>query len=77
MELAGSVVGPYLDDFEHFLREHKYQPSTAHQYLTHCQTFDSFLAQQRIDLASLQQSHIDEFVNRKLAERPQIGRAHV
>ena len=69
MELAGSVVGAYLRDFEHCLREHRYQPSTARQYLVHCQTFDSFLVQQNIALASLQQSHIEEFVNRKMAER--------
>jgi site-specific recombinase XerD len=70
MEVAGSVVGPYLDDFEQFLRERRYQPSTAHQYVVHCQTFDSFLVDRHIALASLQQIHIEEFVQKKLAERP-------
>ena len=70
MELAGSVVGPYFGDFEQFLRKRRYQPSTARQYVVHCQTFDSFLVQRNIPLVSLQQSHIEEFVHRKLAERP-------
>lgn len=69
MEVAGSVVGPYLNDFERSLRERRYQPSTTHSYIVHCQTFDSFLAEQKIALASLQQSHLEEFVNRKMAER--------
>lgn len=70
MEVAGFVVGPYLDDFERSLRERRYQPNTTHKYIVHCQTFDSFLADQKIALASLQQSHVEEFVNRKLAQRP-------
>ncbi len=70
MELAGSVVGPHLGDFEEFLRERRYQPSTVRQYVVHCETFDSFLVQQSIALASLQQSHIEEFIHRKMAERP-------
>lgn len=70
MEIAGSVVGPYWGDFEQFLRDRRYQPSTAHQYVVHCQTFDSFLVDRNIALASLQQSHIEEFVQKKLAARP-------
>jgi integrase/recombinase XerD len=70
MEVAGSVVGPYLNDFDQFLRERRYQPSTARQYIVHCQTFDSFLVQRNIALTCLQQSHIEEFVHRKVAERP-------
>jgi site-specific recombinase XerD len=69
MKAAGSVVGPYLDEFERSLRERRYQPSTIDKYIVHCQTFDSFLAEQKIALASLQQTHLEEFVNRKLAER--------
>src|SRR5436853_5097182 len=70
MELAGSVVGPHMGDFEQFLRDRRYQPSTTRQYVVHCQTFDSFLVQRNIALAFLRQSHIEEFVHRKLAERP-------
>jgi integrase/recombinase XerD len=69
MKVTGSVVGPYLRDFEHFLLERGYQPSTTRYYLVQCQTFDSCLVQQNVTLPSLQEGHIEEFVVSKLAER--------
>lgn len=69
MTPTGSVLGPCLGGFERCLRGRGYLSTTIGKYLVKCQTFDSFLVQRGVGLASLDTTRVEEFVADTLGQR--------
>jgi integrase/recombinase XerD len=60
---------PLLDGFARSLQERGYRQSTIDQYISKCRTFDAFLSRREIDVASLDEHTIEEFLAAKLLQR--------
>lgn len=66
---TGSQLASHLEVFEDSLRKRGYRPGAVRQYVGKCRTFDAFLIQRGLGLASLTASFIEEFLADKLPRR--------